>query len=255
VSLSVSALTGRTIRILTEQGRRADDNRTDILSALDAFSRDLNLQVRCQMLAQVNEYTSPTQDMVVQAFREARQEILVLDQLSARGARPDANMRREVMAWHLDAIVDTVRSRGIRYRRYCQTDDPDQPFGPIEDGAAPGTDSPFAAHCLDMCDLKAQSKDVSLRAAPHVFPYKFVIVDKSVLILQLQELHDENAGTDTMRTICELVIHDPRQELIGHFLQMWRRIESHGGGRSLDNSTRSVQALRGRLGRPAVARA
>src|SRR4051812_26657456 len=42
----------------------------------------LDITVRCQMLKDVNRYRSPGDDLVVRAFQEAQQEILVLDQLT-----------------------------------------------------------------------------------------------------------------------------------------------------------------------------
>lgn len=198
----------------------------------------LDITVRAQMLKDVNRYRAASEDLVVRAFQDAQREVLVLDRVTSSGVRPDVQMQSNVMAWHLDAILDRVGKEGIRYRRYCQVPDTAAPFAfvnepPSESG---GT---FARHCVKMSEMHAAGMDVSLRVTPTNFPYKFVIIDRKVLILQLQELHEGEP-----RTICELVISDPRGQLIQHFLGMWIQLEGDHQTRSLDGRSAEISSLR-----------
>ncbi len=216
--------------------------------SVEGLSQVLDITVRCQMLDAVNMYRSPSDDLVVRAFQEAQREILVLDQVTDEGVRPDVRMPTRVMAWHLDAILDRVTKAGIRYRRYCQVPDTAREFGfAADDHQGPLSENAFAQHCVKMCEMHAAGKDVSLRLTPTTFPYKFLIVDRKILILQLQELHETDDDTKEPRTICELVISDPRGQLIQHFLAMWIQLEGHHRTRSLDAKSSEIIALRSRL--------
>ncbi|GAA0496491.1 hypothetical protein Ade02nite_17070 [Paractinoplanes deccanensis] len=209
--------------------------------AVEGLSQILDITVRCQMLQDVNRYRAPGDDLVVRAFQEAEREILVLDRVTDEGVRPDVQMQSNVMAWHLDAILDRVEKAGIRYRRYCQVPDTSKPFG----GDQPGlqAENTFVRHCLRMCEMHAAGRDVSLRVTPTTFPYKFLIVDRKILILQLQELRETDDGRWEPRTRCELVISDPRGQLIQHFLAMWVELEGHHKTRSLDARSSEMVAL------------
>jgi len=209
----------------------------------------LDITVRCQMLKDVNQYRSPGDDLVVRAFQEAQREILVLDRVTESGVRPDIAMQSNVMAWHLDAILDRVEKAGIRYRRYCQVPDTEAPFSFAEDG--PSVENTFARHCVRMCEMHSAGRDVSLRVTPTSFPYKFLIIDRKVLILQLQELCETDDNEREPRTMCELVISDPRGQLIQHFLGMWIQLEGHHRTRSLDVRSAEMTMLRASLERSA----
>ena len=203
----------------------------------------LDITVRAQMLKDVNRYRSPSEDLVVRAFQDAQREVLVLDRVTTSGVRPDVQMQDKVMAWHLDAILDRVGKAGIRYRRYCQVPDTAAPFA--FDAEEPSqSENTFARHCVKMSEMHSEGVDVSLRVTPTNFPYKFLIIDRKVLILQLQELRDAEP-----RTMCELVISDPRGQLIQHFLGMWIQLEGHPQTRSLDARSAEIASLRSWLDR------
>src|SRR5262249_18469251 len=150
----------------------------------------------------------------------------------------DVQMQSKVMAWHLDAILDRVDKAGIRYRRYLQVPDTAAPFAFVAEAPSQSEDT-FARHCVKMCEMHNEGRDVTLRVTPTNFPYKFLIIDRKVLILQLQELR----GTEP-RTMCELVISDPRGQLIQHFLGMWIQLEGHPQTRSLDAASAEIASLR-----------
>jgi hypothetical protein len=205
----------------------------------------LDITVRCQMVKDVNEYRSPGDDLVVRAFQEAQREILVLDRVTDSGVRPDVAMQSAVMAWHLDAILERVEKAGIRYRRYCQVPDTESPFAFAAAGQS--VENTFARHCLRMGEMHSAGRDVSLRVTPTSFPYKFLIIDRKVLILQLQELCETDDNEREPRTMCELVISDPRGQLIQHFLGMWIQLEGHHRTRSLDARSAEMTMLRASL--------
>ncbi|MFI5897697.1 hypothetical protein ACIA5D_47190 [Actinoplanes sp. NPDC051513] len=201
----------------------------------------MDITVRCQMLKDVNQYRTPGDDLVVRAFQDAQREILVLDRVTESGVRPDMAMQSNVMAWHLDAILDRVEKAGIRYRRYLQVPDTDAPF---DEAGEAHSENTFAGHCVKMCEMHSAGRDVSLRVTPTSFPYKFLIIDRNVLILQLQELRETDENEREPRTMCELVISDPRGQLIQHFLGMWIQLEGHHRTRSLDTRSAEMTMLR-----------
>src|SRR5262249_26132165 len=170
--------------------------------SLEAFGRNFNLRVRGQMLRDVNTFHKPEQDLVVRALQEAQGEILVLDHLTDEGVRPDIDMKPGVMKWHLDTMVARAQ-HGVTYRRYCQVADTDQPFQNLQARTANGAESEhlFATHCVVMCRMRSDANyDVILKVAPNIFPYKFMIVDRKVLVLQLQEVDAEDDDSDAPRS-------------------------------------------------------
>lgn len=204
------------------------------------------------MLTDANRHATPEDDLVVQAFRSAKAEILILDRLSPSGLRPDVEMDDRVMRWHLDAILDRARDH-VTYTRYCQVDDVAEPFGALSPAADAQHVDPFAGHCVDMCELRTQhDARVLLKVCPTIFPYKFTIIDGTTLVLQLHEVDAADDGDDSPRTICELVIDDPHKELIRHFEDMWRRVDAHRDIRTITTTSRDFARLRAAAARPAV---
>jgi len=194
-----------------------------LLESIETLRRQVGLHVAIQLLQQVNELKSAQEDLVIQAVEQAKSEILVLDLLSSSGVRPDIEMRKDLMVNHLDTILRRVRESvpGISYRRICQVDGVDSknvlPFAGVQDNA-------FIEHCVQMCHMRAAGKEVVLRVTRKTYPYKFVIIDQETLVLQLHHLEDDKKGEE-QRIWCELIIADPKQELMPVFLRMWRSIE------------------------------
>lgn len=194
-----------------------------LLESIETLRRQVGLHVAIQLLQQVNELQSVNDDLVIQAVQRAKTEILVLDLLSSTGVRPDIEMRKDLMVNHLDSILTRVRESvpGISYRRICQVDAIDSknvlPFAGVQDSA-------FIEHCVEMCRMKAEGQQVVLRVTRKTYPYKFVIIDHEILVLQLHHLGDDT-DSDEQRIWCELIIADPKQELMPAFLKMWQSIE------------------------------
>jgi hypothetical protein len=214
--------------------------------SLETFGKYFNLRVRCQMIRDTNNYHSPDQDLVVEAFRRAREEILVLDHLTDEGVRPDVDMNPQVMKWHLDTIESRARE-GVVYRRYCQVANTERPFHNVHARAFEGreTENVFADHCISMSDMRSAAADVILKVSPNVYPYKFLIIDKSILILQLQEVDQAESDHDDPRTLCELIIDDPQRQLIDHFMKMWDKVENHPKTRAITASDPDLAILKG----------
>jgi hypothetical protein len=212
--------------------------------ALDDFAQVFDITIRSQSVRAVNSYRSPADDLVVHAFRHAKEEILSLDQLTDQGVRPDIQIHPNVMSWHLEAILERVKSADVRYVRYCQVSDTTRPFPfATENNSDAPAENAFAEHCIGMCELQATGHNVSLRIAPNVFPYKFLIIDGSTLILQLQELCDVGQDVKEPRTRCELVIQDPRKILINQFMDMWKQLEDNRATRALDKSSGEIAEM------------
>ncbi len=234
------------VTVLSEVSKASRTSHADVIDRLEAFGRYFNLRVRCQMLKDANNYHSPDQDLVVQAFRAAKREILVLDHLTDEGVRPDIDMNPAVMKWHLDTIEARARE-GVAYRRYCQVTDTSKPFHHIRARATTsgGNEHVFADHCIAMCEMRSAAQgSVILKVAPHIYPYKFVIIDRSVLVLQLHEVDSGGSDPDDPRTLCELVVDDPQRQLIDHFTSMWQKVDNHPHTRAITASDPDLRVLR-----------
>jgi hypothetical protein len=214
--------------VVGEMSNSAESASQELKATLEAFSKHISLQVRGQMVRDTNKYHSPDQDLVVRAFRNAKSEILVLDQLTDEGVRPDIDLNSAVMKWHLDTIIERAKA-GVSYKRYCQVSDPSRPFHQLRQRAAVRNDGEhvFANHCIAMCDMRSATGNVVLKVAPNIYPYKFVIIDQAVLVLQLHEVDQADPDLDEPRTLCELVIDDPERQLIEYFYSMWQKVDDH----------------------------
>jgi len=115
---------------------------------------------------------------------------------------------------------------GVPYRRICQT---------IE-SATPVTfgDAVFTKHCIDMCELRASATGTALlKIVDMRYPYKFMVIDREVVVLQLHEIKEVEGSTQ--RTIwCELVVKDTTGDLVGVFLDMWDRLSDSETARTVN---------------------
>jgi hypothetical protein len=246
-AVGITAVSLSAARTATESNRELarafEATATATRRSLTELGQNLGLRVRSQMLTDANRHEAPEDDLVVQAFRAARQEILVLDRLSSSGERPDVTMDDRVMTWHLDAILERARDH-VSYTRYVQVDDVREPFGALRPTSATQRVNPFAVHCVAMSQLRASDQArVLLKVCPTIFPYKFVIIDSTTLVLQLHEVDGALDGDDSPRTICELVIDDPHRELIRHFADMWRKVDAHRDIRTITATSQDFAAL------------
>lgn len=205
---------------------REHDDTVDRLERNIALLRDqFGVTVDCQLLKDVNARHSTREDPVSQVMMEAQHEILVVDLIPASGIRSDWSMRSDLARSHLQSVLDRVKEvpGEIAYRRVCQVQTFTQPLARVQDDV-------FREHCIETLGLKAQiGTCVSLKISPVVYPYKFFIVDRQVLILQLNSIGEN--GVFAMER--ELIIRDPGGELVSVFLELWNELVEHPGTRSV----------------------
>jgi hypothetical protein len=132
------------------------------------------------------------------------------------------------MRKHQEAVIGHVLNSDppISYTRICQVDDVEAPFANAKTQA-------MIDHCRTMYELKARKEaDTVVKVSRKKFPYKFIVIDRESIVLQLENVEENN---DDMLIWGELLITDPRKELIDVFLQLWKDIDN-------DPSTKSVSA-------------
>lgn len=197
----------------SDAASRADDIRRSIV----ALSRQFGVQVTFQSIREINTNASVATDPSSALMLSASHEILVLDWLSQDGVWPDESMDRQYMSEHQAAVIEHVRSLGnsVTYKRICQVDDVSAPLWGV------GTPEMFQ-HLRDMQSLHdVESMRVVVKFAEKKFPYKFLIIDREGLILQLQEFDDRGR----LAIWGELIIRDPTRHFIDPFLAIWQDME------------------------------
>ncbi|MEV0897940.1 hypothetical protein [Actinoplanes sp. NPDC049802] len=178
------------------------------------LKRRLALNVSFQGVKALNSLPDISGDKIAQAMLSAKRELLIVDLIPASGARPDASMRSDLLAEQWEAMLRLpLENSSLTYRRMCQV--------PSLDGKLliPALEADFVDHCDGMLKLKRDhGARVSLRFAPTKYPYKFMIVDGTILILELHRFRSD--GTDPV-VDQELVIHDPDGSITDSFRAMW----------------------------------
>lgn len=185
---------------------------------LDALSRQFGMHVTFQLLAQLNSMKSLEADAVSQMMISAKGEILVVDILSSKGVWPDQAMRSDHMHKHFDRVVQHVKASAppIAYKRVVQVEDPANPF-------MHATSPALMEHLRKMHALRLEDHlRVAVKVAQKRFPFKFIIVDRRAVALQLQQFDED--GTSLL-IWGEIVITDANPELIKIFLELWQDIE------------------------------
>jgi len=85
-----------------------------------------------------------------------------------------------------------------------------------------------------MCELRASATGTALlKIVDMRYPYKFMVIDREVVVLQLHEIKEVEGSTQ--RTIwCELVVKDTTGDLVGVFLDMWDRLSDSETARTVN---------------------
>jgi hypothetical protein len=194
-----------------------------LIASHDELRRQVGFQVEYQLVRDLNTRETIEGDIVVRSLASAKREILILDYLSPSGRRPDTSIRPDLMEAHLRALADHVRDGRISYKRLCQVDDVSSPFRGVADQA-------FVDHCREMYRMREEvGARVALKVTRRRYPYKFLIIDRRMMIVQLHELTAEHEPV----IWCELLITDPQQDFVRVFYEIWMDMED-------DTATRAV---------------
>lgn len=190
---------------------RLAESSEQISDSLQALEDRVGIEVSYQSVEQINARESVLLDPVHQLITNAEVEILVLDIVTNEGERPDYATGNERSKDYLTGVIAHVRrTNSLVYRRVCQTNEPQS--------IAKSVDTAFREHCFEMCRLREEvGQRVALEVTPVQYPYKFVLIDGHTLILQLHRIADSGRPT----VWCEIVVSDPRRDIIQPFMDMW----------------------------------
>jgi hypothetical protein len=191
-----------------------------LLSGMKTLSAQFGLHVERLFLSEVNMMKSLEEDPSVQLIFSATEELCVLDLLSENDS-----MNEEPIGRFYAELIRRVHDSdpSFTYKRIVQVEDPNGSLAQSEDET-------FVQHCRSMLDLRAtKHHHVSLRVTKERFPFKFMMMDRSHLVLQLQEYND-NGG---FKILGEILISDPQSSLLSFFAEIWDRIDD-------DPQTRTV---------------
>ncbi len=187
-----------------------------VISTIRQLEKQVGVQVRYQLAADIKRITSFKEDLLVQEVERAKSEILALDLLSETGRRPDT--LRDDMLEPYYAILLQRAADNVVYRRVFQVEDPLVPLSYIQD-------TPFRRHCQEVCRVREESRNwnASIRVARRRYPYKFFIIDRKIVIVQLLCI-GESAVVEEQIFYCDLAISDPGGDLVKVFLDMWNDV-------------------------------
>ncbi|MFC7528394.1 hypothetical protein [Actinoplanes sp. GCM10030250] len=190
------------------------------------LSRHIGLRVDTMMLSELNTGKSLDHDRTVQLMLTATRELKILDILMEDGRWPDEVMDRAYQDNAFDAFFAVLRRPGgVSYKRIIQVADPAQSLCHAQ---TPN----LIRHCHTILELQSrQGAKASLRVTRQRFPFKFILIDDSAVVLQLQEYGDSSAD---LRIWGEVLITDPGNQLIEVFRNIWDEIMD-------DPSTRTVK--------------
>lgn len=193
---------------------------------LTMLSRSIGMKVDTMLLEELNTARTLDCDRTVQLMLTAREEIRILDLLLEDGRWPDEAMDQSYQANSLDAFLALLRrtSPPISYKRLIQVRDPAQS---LRNARTPS----LVKHCHDIMDLRrTRGSKVSLRVTRQRFPFKFIIIDRAALVLQLQEYGSDE---EDLRIWGEVLVTDPGGQLVAVFRDIWDELIE-------DPSTRTV---------------
>lgn len=192
---------------------------TQLSNQVDRVSKQFGQSVERVLISDIKKMTSISEDRTIELILNAKQELLILDLLSQNGFWSDETLPDKHAAEFFNALADHAQrhSPPFIYTRIVQVDDVTDPFSRANAKAT------TLDHCKRMLQLrKDKGISISLRVAQKRFPQKFILIDKSILILQL---HEYDGGDGTLKLWQELLISDPHGGLVPAFREIWTEIE------------------------------
>ncbi|WP_145817364.1 hypothetical protein [Micromonospora sagamiensis] len=192
------------------------------------LSQHIGMRVDTMMLSELNKATSVEDDRTVQLMLTATREIRILDLLLEDGQWPNDAIVQSHQDNAFDAFVEMLRQpvRPVAYKRVIQVSDPANSLRRARTGR-------LLKHCRDILALQQEKGHrASLRVTRRRFPFKFILVDDTGLVLQLQEYGGHG---EELRVWGEVLVVDPGSQLIGVFRDIWDEIVD-------DPTTRTVTA-------------
>lgn len=183
------------------------------------------LSIDMQLTDELNKFTDPNkEDRIAEIVREAKTSVRMLDLIDSPGVRADAlvsDTAREAYFNDLNELA-TRQDPGFSYRRVVQSATPEKPLLGVGDPY-------FLDHARKMSEEQAKKNPgIALRATPIIFPYKFILIDDDIVVLQLQR-----KGETALELDCEVLIVDPSRRIYEVFERMWQEVEDHPEARAI----------------------
>jgi hypothetical protein len=194
---------------------------------VSALAGCIGMKVDTMLLSELNRTKTLESDRTMQLILDAKEEVRILDLLLHDGRWPDEAMDQLYLKETFDAFGELLNRADppISYRRIVQVSEPHRS---LQNALTPL----FVRHCHDMIELRrSKASLVSLRVTRTRFPFKFILIDQSAVILQLQEYGDDKE--DDLQIWGEVLISDPGGQLVAVFRAIWDELVD-------DPSTRTV---------------
>ncbi|MFG1955547.1 hypothetical protein [Micromonospora sp. NPDC048830] len=198
-----------------------------LANEVHVLSQHIGLRVDTMLLGELKKAKSVDDDRTVQLMLTATREVRILDLLLEDGQWPGEAMPETHQNNAFDAFLAMLRRPAsvVSYKRVIQVSDPANSLRRAKAGR-------LVEHCYDILELQKQRIGrASLRVTRRRFPFKFILIDDTGLVLQLQEYGDHGG----LRIWGEVLVVDPGSQLIGVFRDIWDEIVD-------DPSTRTVTA-------------
>jgi hypothetical protein len=192
-----------------------------------ALAGCIGMKVDTMLLSELNRTKTLESDRTMQLILDAKEEVRILDLLLDDGRWPDEAMDQLYLQETFDAFGELLNRADppISYRRIVQVSEPHRS---LQNALTPL----FVRHCHDMVELRrSKGSLVSLRVTRTRFPFKFILIDQSAVVLQLQEYGDDKE--DDLQIWGEVLISDPGGQLVAVFRAIWDELVD-------DPSTRTV---------------
>jgi hypothetical protein len=220
---------------ITEEVKRAHDRqrveldvlKANLTSSIDALGAQLGLRVGRLLQSELSALSSTHVDTSEQMIREAKGELCILDIIAEDGSWPDECMNQGILDRAFQNMLNRVKDSppSLTYRRILQVAD-------VSVGLRKVKCPTLLQHCRDILKLRQEKvRHASLRLAQRRFPFKFVLIDNSGLILQLQEYSGQG---DAFILWGELQVSDPGHNLVTIFRQIWDQIDDADDTRNLN---------------------
>lgn len=200
-----------------EQQSVTESGFEQLVRQLGLLARQAGLSVELLPIDEINQFERVEDDPTTKLVLSAKEELLILDLLDDGGEWTHRVIRDDHLDSHFQAVVEHVReySPPLLYKRIIQVADPG--VG-LHEAAIPVTE-----HLRAMLVLKEEKGHrVSLRVTRKRFPFKFIIVDRSAIILQL---HSYDSPSGSLQIWGELLIMDPGHTFVSIFRNIWDEIE------------------------------
>ncbi len=201
----------------------------NLINSMYALESQFGLRVGRLLQSEVNSFSSMDEDTSARMILSAKEELRILDVIAENGSWPDDSMNQDI----LDSVFRQIIHRAetpphrITYRRIIQASNPSAGLHSVENET-------LLKHCKEILRLRQQGgRRSALRIANRRFPFKFVLIDNTGLILQLQEYCGEG---NVFRLWGELQISDPGHRLIPVFREIWDQIDDANDTRHLSIS-------------------